>query len=65
MVRRFVADTDIFLHNNAEAVINGFADNTIIITGTVLQELDRYKTESGEVRYNSLPTPFIYSPRLC
>jgi PhoH-like ATPase len=48
-----VIDTNVFLHNNSETVINGFADNTIIISGTVLEELDRHKTDGGEVGYNA------------
>ncbi len=56
MVKRFVIDTNIFLHNNPKSVIEGFDDNIIIICGTVLQELDRHKSDAGEVGFNARET---------
>ena len=56
MVKRFVIDTNIFLHNNPQSVIDGFDDNIIIICGTVLQELDRHKTDLGETGFNARET---------
>ena len=56
MVKKFVIDTNIFLHNNPKSVIEGFEDNIIIICGTVLQELDRHKTDVGETGFNARET---------
>lgn len=56
MVKRFVIDTNIFLHNNPQSVIDGFDDNIIIICGTVLQELDHHKTDLGETGFNARET---------
>ena len=56
MVKDFVIDTNIFLHNNPKSVIEGFEDNIIIICGTVLQELDRHKTDVGETGFNARET---------
>ena len=56
MVKKFVIDTNIFLHNNPQSVIEGFEDNIIIICGTVLQELDRHKTDLGETGFNARET---------
>ena len=52
MIKNFVIDTNILLHS-PNAIVNGFADNHVIITGTTLQELDRKKTFSGEIGYNA------------
>ncbi|MBR3736167.1 MAG: hypothetical protein IKN07_09815, partial [Lachnospiraceae bacterium] len=43
MVKRFLLDTNIIL-NDPKAMINGFSDNIVIISGTTLQELDKKKT---------------------
>lgn len=56
MVKRFVIDTNIFLHNNPKSVIEGFEDNIIVICGTVLQELDHHKTDVGETGFNARET---------
>ena len=52
MIKRFVVDTNILLHSPT-AIVDGFDDNTIIITGTTLQELDKKKEQAGEVGYNA------------
>lgn len=52
MVKNFVLDTNILLHS-PHAMINGFEDNNIIITGTTLQELDTKKELGGEIGYNA------------
>lgn len=54
MIKNFILDTNILLHSpNA---IFGFDDNNIIITGTVLQELDKKKELGGEIGYNARQT---------
>ena len=52
MVKNFVLDTNILLLD-PECILNGFDDNTVIITGTSLQELDSKKKAKGEVGYNA------------
>jgi len=56
MVKKFVIDTNIFLHNSPQSVIEGFEDNIIVVCGTVLQELDKHKTDSGETGFNARET---------
>lgn len=51
MVKRFVLDTNILL-DDANNVF-GFADNTVIITGTTLQELDSKKKLNGDIGFNA------------
>ena len=52
MVKRFLLDTNIIL-NDPKAMINGFSDNIVIISGTTLQELDKKKTVPGEIGYKA------------
>ena len=51
MVKNYVLDTNILLQN--PDAVHGFEDNNIIVTGTVLQELDSKKTAPGELGYNA------------
>lgn len=51
MVKNFVLDTNVFM-SNANALFN-YEDNTIILCGTVLQELDKHKNDDGERGYNA------------
>lgn len=51
MKKYYVLDTNILLQSpNA---IYGFEDNTVVITGTTLQELDSKKNLDGEIGYNA------------
>ena len=51
MKKYYVLDTNILLQSpNA---IFGFEDNTVVITGTTLQELDSKKNLEGELGYNA------------
>ena len=52
MIKDFVLDTSILLHS-PYAMISGFDDNNIILTGTTLQELDKKKIAEGEAGYNA------------
>lgn len=52
MVKTFVLDTNILLHS-PHAMLNGFEDNHIVLTGTTLQELDAKKELGGEIGYNA------------
>lgn len=51
MVKNFVIDTNVLM-SNANALF-GYEDNTIILVGTVLQELDKHKTDEGERGFNA------------
>lgn len=51
MKKNFVLDTNILLQD--PNCFLGFEDNTLIITGTVLQELDKRKTSSGDIGYHT------------
>lgn len=51
MIKNFVLDTNVFM-SNANALF-GYDDNTIILCGTVLQELDKHKNDDGERGYNA------------
>lgn len=51
MRKIYVLDTNILLQS--PSAIFGFADNDIYILTTVLQELDKFKTESGERGYGA------------
>ena len=51
MIKNFVLDTNVLMSNpNA---LFGYKDNTVILCGTVLQELDKHKTDEGERGYNA------------
>ncbi len=52
MTKRFLLDTNILL-NNPKSMIEGFDDNIVIICGTTLQELDKFKTAVGELGYKA------------
>lgn len=52
MVKAYVLDTNILMSTEGRA-INGFDDNNIILTSTVLEELDRLKTSPGERGYQA------------
>lgn len=54
MVKAYILDTNIFL--DSPRAIFGFDDNTVIITGTTLQELDSKKTAPGELGFNARET---------
>ncbi len=49
--KNYVLDTNILL--TSPRALLGFDDNNVILTGTTVQELDRKKTEAGEVGYNA------------
>lgn len=54
MVKAYILDTNILL--DSPRTIFGFDDNTVIITGTTLQELDSKKTAPGELGFNARET---------
>ena len=47
----YVLDTNILL--SSPDAIYGFDDNVVVITGTVLQELDFNKTKPGDTGFNA------------
>ena len=49
MKKYYVLDTNILLQS--PGAIYGFEDNTVVITGTTLQELDSKKNLDGEIGY--------------
>ena len=51
MRKTFVLDTNVILHN-ADA-LTSFADNEVVITLDVLEELDRFKAEGNDVGRNA------------
>jgi len=51
MRKTFVLDTNVILHN-ADA-LTAFADNEVVITLDVLEELDRFKTEGNDLGRNA------------
>ena len=51
MKKTYVLDTNILL--TSPNAIFGFDDNTVVITGTTLQELDSKKNLKGEIGYNA------------
>lgn len=52
MKKIYILDTNILMQTYGEAIL-GFADNTVVITGTTLEELDRLKSCSGEKGYSA------------
>jgi len=52
MHKHYVLDTNIILED-PQSMLNGFEDNTIVLTATTLQELDRKKESGGEVGYKA------------
>ena len=57
MKKYYVLDTNILLQS--PGAIYGFEDNTVVITGTTLQELDSKKNLDGEIGYNARQTARI------
>ena len=60
MKKNFILDTNVILSSGTSGgseVLSGFLGgsdaNNIIIPGTVLQELDKFKTDQGELGYNA------------
>jgi len=51
MVKTFVLDTNVLLHN-ADA-LTSFADNEVVITLDVLEELDKFKAEGTDIGRNA------------
>ncbi len=49
--KNYVLDTNIFLHN--PEALNLFEDNNVYIPHPVIEELDKFKTERGEIGYSS------------
>ena len=54
MTKTFVLDTNVLLHN-ADA-LGSFADNEVVITLDVLEELDKFKTEGNDLGRNARRT---------
>ncbi len=51
MHKFFVVDTNVLLHTSS--AIGAFADNTIVLPMTVIEELDRFKTKTDELGRNA------------
>jgi PhoH-like ATPase len=51
MNKNFVLDTNVLLHN-ADAV-DSFADNTVVLPMTVIEELDKFKSRNDELGRNA------------
>ncbi|OGR03573.1 MAG: phosphate starvation-inducible protein PhoH [Deltaproteobacteria bacterium RIFOXYD12_FULL_50_9] len=51
MKKYFVLDTNVLLHN-ADAVVS-FADNTVVLPMTVIEELDKFKSRNDELGRNA------------
>ena len=51
MIKTFVLDTNVLLHN-ADA-LTSFADNEVVITLDVLEELDKFKTQGNDLGRNA------------
>ena len=51
MHKFFVLDTNVLLHS--PTAVQSFADNTVVIPLTVIEELDRFKTKSDELGRNA------------
>ncbi len=51
MRKFFILDTNVLLHTSA--AVNAFADNTVVLPMTVIEELDRFKTKSDELGRNA------------
>lgn len=47
----FVLDTNVLLHNSQS--LESFADNTVVLPMTVIEELDKFKTNSDELGRNA------------
>ncbi len=51
MHKFFVLDTNVLLHS--QSAIQSFADNTVVLPMTVIEELDRFKTKTDELGRNA------------
>ena len=51
MHKFFVIDTNVLLHNNS--AVTAFADNTVVLPMTVIEELDKFKTKNDELGRNA------------
>jgi PhoH-like ATPase len=51
MNKYFVLDTNVLLHNSDS--ISSFADNTVVLPMTVIEELDKFKSHSDELGRNA------------
>ncbi len=51
MIKYFVLDTNVLLHNSES--ISSFADNTVVIPMSVIEELDRFKSHNDELGRNA------------
>lgn len=51
MHKFYVLDTNILLHS--QSALESFADNTVVLPMTVIEELDRFKTKSDELGRNA------------
>lgn len=51
MNKYFVLDTNVLLHNSES--ISSFADNTVVLPMTVIEELDKFKSHSDELGRNA------------
>lgn len=51
MKKYFVLDTNVLLHNSE--ALTSFADNTVVLPMTVIEELDRFKSHSDELGRNA------------
>ena len=51
MHKFFVLDTNVILHS--QAALESFADNTVVLPMTVIEELDRFKSKSDELGRNA------------
>ncbi len=51
MIKHFVLDTNVLLHNSS--AIFSFADNTVVLPMTVIEELDQFKRNNDELGRNS------------
>lgn len=49
MIKNYLLDTNIVLSD--QNALLGFADNNVYISGTTLQEIDKYKTAPGEIGF--------------
>lgn len=52
--KTFVLDTNVLLHSAGS--LFAFKDNRVVLTATVLEELDRFKRENGELGRNARAT---------
>ncbi len=51
MIKYFVLDTNVLLHNSES--LTSFADNTVVLPMSVIEELDRFKSHNDELGRNA------------